>query len=155
MLVSSIATMRLVARIYVERRDGGEDIRRLLAVLDEQGMVPGAAECSPPVDVIETATAVEIVLDLPGVPVEAITVLVNRGTVVVAGQKKTGACEHRGAAFHLAERSFGRFARAVRLTGAYDGGRARATLRNGELRVVLPRIDERRGRKLRIPVTSE
>ncbi|MCA1559195.1 MAG: Hsp20/alpha crystallin family protein [Acidobacteria bacterium] len=144
-----------MARIYLERRTGGEDIRRLLAVLDEQGMVPGPAESSPPMDVIETATAIEILLDVPGVPIDAITVLVTRGTIVVAGQKKTGVCEHHGAAFHLAERSFGRFARVVRLTGAYDGGRARATLRNGELRVVLPRIEERRGRKLRIPVTTE
>ena len=56
------------------------------------------------------------------------------------------------AAFHVAERTFGRFARGVRLTGAFDVGRADARLRAGELRVTLPRIDERRGRERRIPV---
>jgi HSP20 family protein len=146
--------MRLVARIYLERRDGGEDVRRLVEVLGAEGLVTGAAECRPPVDVIETAATVEILMDLPGVAPDAITVVFNRGTVVVAGHKRAGACEHRGAAFHLAERAFGRFARAVRLTGAYDISRARATLRAGELRVVLPRIEERRQREVRIPVTA-
>ena len=41
---------------------------------------------------------------------------------------------------HVAERAFGRFGRAIRISGAVDVGRARATLRHGELRVVLPRI---------------
>mgnify|MGYP006272565515 FL=1 len=54
--------------------------------------------------------------------------------------------------FHLAERSFGAFARAVRVTGAFDGGRARAVVANGVLRVVLPRIEDRRGQLRHIPV---
>jgi HSP20 family molecular chaperone IbpA len=55
----------------------------------------------------------------------------------------------------VAERVFGRFGRAVRLTGAFDVGRAEATLRAGELRVSLPRIEERRGREHRIPVRAD
>jgi HSP20 family molecular chaperone IbpA len=52
------------------------------------------------------------------------------------------------------ERDFGRFARAVRLTGAFDVPRARATLREGELTVVLPKLLERRGRAHRVAVTT-
>ena len=44
--------------------------------------------------------------------------------------------------------------RAVRLTGAFDAGKATATLSAGELRVILPRIEERRGRDIRIPVNT-
>jgi HSP20 family molecular chaperone IbpA len=43
----------------------------------------------------------------------------------------------------------------VRLNGAFDVGRADATLRAGELRVTLPRIEERRGRERRIPVRTD
>jgi HSP20 family molecular chaperone IbpA len=43
----------------------------------------------------------------------------------------------------------------VRLTGAFDAARAVATLRAGELRVTLPRIEERRGREHRIPVRTD
>ncbi|MGH9203711.1 MAG: Hsp20/alpha crystallin family protein, partial [Vicinamibacterales bacterium] len=56
--------------------------------------------------------------------------------------------------FHLVEREFGRFSRAVRLTGAFDVQRAHATLQNGELLIVLPKLIERRGRAHRIQVTS-
>jgi HSP20 family protein len=91
-------------------------------------------------------------MDLPGVTAESITVVFSRHTLVVAGEKRPAACQHGQAEFHLAERTFGRFARAVRLPGAFDAGHADATLRAGELRVTLPRIDDRRGREIPIAV---
>jgi HSP20 family protein len=105
-------------------------------------------------DVFETATAVEVIADLAGVPADRIRIVFSEGVLVIAGQKLPGACGHRDAAFHLAERAFGRFARIVRLSGAIDAGRARATLNAGELHVVMPRIDERRGAEIRIPITA-
>jgi HSP20 family molecular chaperone IbpA len=110
-----------------------------------------------PVDVIETATSIEVVADLPGVAPESVRVSITAGTVVIAGRKRAPTCAHREAAFHLAERTFGGFACAVRCDVAVDAGGARATLRDGELHIVLPRIDERRGREIPVavgPVTS-
>lgn len=145
----------LVARIFLERRDLGDEARRLFDLLAGEHRAGGiAAECAPPVDVVETADTVEIVVDLPGVVVDDVRVVFGRGVVVIGGRKLPPGCEHPEAAFHLAERAFGSFARAVRLNGAFDAGRATATLAAGELRIVLPRIEERRGRELRIPVTS-
>lgn len=132
----------------------GDDLRRLFDLLGDEPAGATAGECNPPVDVIETATTVEIVMDVPGVPADAIQIVLARGTIVIGGRKLPPACEHREAAFHLVERSFGRFARAIRLAGAFDGGRAQATLSAGELRVVLPRIEERRGKEIRIPIRN-
>ncbi len=144
-----------MARIFLEHSEPGDDARHLIALLGDEDLAGAmSGECVPPVDVLETETAVEILMDLPGVPAQSVKVLFARGTVVIAGQKVATACEHREAAFHLAERAFGRFARAVRLAGAFDAGRAAATLVAGELRIVLPRIEERRGREIRIPITS-
>jgi HSP20 family protein len=144
-----------VARIFLERRDLGEDARRLFDLLaGEQAAGAPAGECAPPVDVVETANTVEIVVDVPGVVIDDIRVVFGRGVVVVGGRKLPPGCEHRDAAFHLAERAFGSFARAIRVSGAFDAGRATATLAAGELRVVLPRIEERRGGEIRIPVTA-
>jgi HSP20 family molecular chaperone IbpA len=71
------------------------------------------------------------------------------------GQKSPAGCEHQHEAeFHVAERAFGRFVRGVRLTGAFDVSRGAATLSDGELRVTLPSIDERRGHERRIPVRA-
>jgi HSP20 family protein len=133
--------------------DLAEDARRLLLELDRD--VPGAAtlsaECRPPLDVLETAEAVEIVVDVPGVPPESLRVAIRRSTLLIVGAKVSAAADPH-ARFHLAERSYGRFARAVRLAGAFDSSRARATARAGELRIVLPRLEERRGRVQTIPV---
>jgi len=145
----------LVARIFLERRDLGEEARRLFDLLGREQPDAGmAGECSPPLDVLETPATVEIVMDVPGIPAADIQVVYGRGVVVIGGRKLPPRCEHGDAAFHLAERAFGSFARAVRLNGAFDAGRATATLSVGELRIVLPRIEERRGRELRIPVTA-
>jgi HSP20 family protein len=142
-----------MGRIYVERRDLPADLRRLLDGIWDSSASHAAtpAECSPALDVIETANAVELVMDVPGVAASSLQIVFSRNVLIVAGEKLP-AREQAGAAFHLAERGFGRFARAVRLEGAYDASRADATLTAGELRVRLPRIEDRRGREIRIPI---
>lgn len=133
-----------------------DDLRRLFDLLDDtSGPTGSAGECNPPFDVIETSGTIEIIMDLPGVSAESVKVIFARNTVMIAGRKLPGPCEHGEAAFHLAERTFGRFARAIRVTGAFDAGRADATLKAGELRIVLPRIEERRGGEIRIPVRAD
>ena len=144
-----------MARIYLERREMNEDLRRLVDLLETDVHASGVAgECAPPFDVIESAAAIEIVMDVPGVDRETLQVVFSRGMVLIAGSKRPSVCSHSDAAFHLAERSFGRFARGVRITGAVDAGRAKAALDAGELRIVLPRIAERRGGQITIPVES-
>ena len=130
-----------------------DEARQLLAELDRE--VPGAsslnAECRPPLDVVETSATIEVVVDVPGVSPESLRVVLRRGALLVVGAKLAPAPD-MGARFHLAERSYGRFARAVRLGGAVEAARARAVVAAGQLRVVLPRLDDRRGKVFRIPV---
>jgi HSP20 family protein len=133
--------------------DLADDARQLLIELDRE--VPGAsaltAECRPALDVLETATALEIVVDVPGVPAASLRVAIRHATLLVVGAKVTPAADTESR-YHLAERSYGRFARAVRLTGAVDATHARARVAAGELRIVLPRLNDRRGSVLQIPV---
>jgi len=148
--------MRDVARIFLERREdaGSADaVRRLLDLLGDATAGP-QAECVPPVDVVEHADRVHIIVDVPGVSPGAIRLLYSRGTLVIAGRKIPRACDKGGVTFHLAERSFGRFVRTVGLAGAFDVARATAAVIAGELRVELPRIEERRGRDIQIEVTG-
>ena len=145
-----------MARIFVERRDMDDDLRRLFEQLTGSDTRPAAAECRVPLDVMETSAGIEVVLDLVGVEADAVQIVIARDTLLITGVKRPAACEHHGdATFHVAERVFGRFARAVRLAGAFDVARGEATLRAGELRVTLPRIEERRGREHRIPVRTD
>lgn len=136
-----------------EAEDLAADARQLLVELDRE--VPGAAtatgECRPALDVVDTTSAVEVVMDVPGMPAAALRVCVRRNTVLVVGAK-VGSTPPADARFHVAERSSGRFARAVHLSGAVDASRAKAYVQAGLLRVVLPRIEDRRGRLILIPV---
>lgn len=132
-----------------------EDARGLLRELEQD--VPSAAlmsgECRPSLDVVDTATAIEIVVDVPGIPASALRVSVRHNTVLVVGAKVAPSTPS-DARFHVAERSSGRFARGIRISGAVDASRARAFVEAGLLRVVLPRVENRRGQAIPIPVTS-
>ena len=142
-----------MGRIYVERRDLPADLRALLDVIWNDGAPQAGipAECTPPLDVLETDAGIELAIDLPGVARSSLQIVFSRNVLIIAGEKLPSR-EQPEAAFHLAERGFGRFARAVKLEGAYDAGRAEASLSAGELRLRLPRIEERRGREIRIPI---
>jgi HSP20 family protein len=134
--------------------DLADDIRQLFDELAQGregtgGAIPGT--CRPLVDVFETDEAIELVVDAAGVPRASLRVLFRQGVVVVAGEK-TAQSTAASLTYHLVERDFGRFARVVRVNGAFDVERASATLRAGELTVVLPKRIERRGQGQRIAV---
>lgn len=139
-----------------DSRDPATDIQDLfddLARCLPAGQRAYSGECSPPLDVLETDAAVEVTVDLSGVPQEAVRVLFRGGVLIVAGEKAPSTpAPHQS--FHLVEREFGRFARVVRLSGSFDVPAAHATLRAGALTVTLPRREERRDRAHRVSITS-
>ena len=142
----------------LDSADLAHDVQRLFEDLarrrpDRRHVVAG--ECMPGVDVFETDRTVEIVLDLPGVAADALRVLIKAGMVLIVGEKERPLlAQNTPASFHLVERDFGRFARAVRIGGAVQADQARARLSHGELRVVLPRRDERRGQGVLVPIDT-
>jgi HSP20 family protein len=113
----------------------------------------GAGECHPSVDVLETDETIEVFVDVAGVPPHALRVAFRQDVLVVVGEKAP--LRPQGPrTFHLVEREFGRFARAVRVPGALDLSLARAQVTDGELHILLPKRRERRGQTHRIPVTT-
>ena len=132
----------------------GDEIRRAFIELGRAfGLESLAGECSPPIDVYETDESIEIAVDLPGVEPAALRVLFKGGAVLIVGEK--AARRSRGeSSFHLVERGFGRFARTVRLTRPCDASRASAVLAEGELRISIPKIAERRGQVVQIQVQA-
>jgi HSP20 family protein len=143
---------------FMEARHLADEVRRAFEELEraqaaECRAIPG--ECAPALDVCEDEARVEIRMDLPGVRPDSVRVLLKESTVLIVGEKMPRGCEAPDeGTFHLVERSFGRFARAVRVTGAFDSRRATATLAAGELQVIVPRIEERRGHHIVVPVTG-
>jgi HSP20 family protein len=139
-----------------EARELTDDVRELfedLAAHLPNEMRAYSGECHPTLDVLETDEAVEVVVDVSGIPANALRVLFRAGVLLIAGEKappRTGDNQ----TFQLVEREFGRFARAVRLNGAFNIPRASAAVDAGELTIVLPKLIDRRDQSHRIPVSS-
>lgn len=132
-----------------------EEVRRVFLELGRAyGPDSLTGECSPAVDVYETDEHLEIVVDLPGVDPQAVRVVIKGAAVLIAGEK-TPRRGRGDASFHLVERGFGKFARLVRITAACDTGRAQAAMAEGELRVSLPKMTDRRGRAFRVPIATD
>lgn len=140
--------------IYPDLSDFAQEIRRAFDELDRQLGSRSAGEYLPPVDVFDAPEGLTIVIDLPGVPASGVRALIKNGVVIVIGEKPSSPCGSEPAQFHIAERSFGRFARGIRLHGSFDGAAARARLASGELRIVVPRLEERRGTEIVIPIDT-
>ena len=137
-----------------ESSEFADELGRLLTEVGRSAGSFLTAECSPPLDIYETDDGFEIAMDLPGVEIGAIRVVAKGNAVLIAGEKSPR--RGRGdSSFHLVERSYGRFARVARLTKPCDSSRARATLVSGELRVSLPKIDDRRGRTTTIQIAGD
>jgi HSP20 family protein len=138
--------------------DLSHEVRRLFEDLarrrpDRRHMVSG--ECLPLFDVFETDRTIEILLDVPGVITEGVRIMIKSGIVLIVGEKERPEPARGPASFHLVERDFGRFARAVRVHAAIEAAGARARLKDGELRIILPKIPERRGREMLVTVEVE
>jgi HSP20 family protein len=136
-----------------EVADFGDEIRRVFLELGRTfGTGSLAGQCSPALDMYEHDEAIEIVVDVPGVDPTAVRVVAKGDTVLIVGEKAARR-PRPDSSFHLVERDFGRFARAVRLASPCDTSNARAHVIEGELRIRLPKITERRGRTLSIAIT--
>ena len=139
-----------------EVRDLADEVRLLFDDLDrarplDRRLLPGVF--SPTLDALETDDGVEIIVDLPGVALDDIRILIKGSVVIIAGGKTPpNPGERAEASFQLVERDFGRFARAVRLTGAFNTALSTAALSGGELRVRIPKTEERRGREIMVQI---
>ena len=136
---------------FPEAAELADEVRRLFEDLQQAHDAAPGGLYAPPMDVVEREESLEIVMDLAGVAAEDIRVLFKNNTLVIAGCKWPAAGPPlRATAFHLVERSFGRFARALRVSATLDLANARATMTEGELRVRLPKLNG--GQEFVIPI---
>lgn len=100
-------------------------------------------ELVPRVDVQETAEAVHVVAELPGVALEDVELTLEEGVLVLKGEKRAPEVpEAEGQpqrSVTSSERTFGPFERHVALPAEVDDAEATARFRAGVLEVTLPR----------------
>ena len=108
----------------------------------------------PPADIHETEDGITIRLELPGIPVRSIGVFVQGMAIEVTGEKVQESCGAQ-VSFLCLERTFGRFYRAFEMNGCLNMAHVSATLKGGVLSLCIPKCEERRGRRRRIPIEDE
>ena len=143
----------LAFTVASEVGDFSDEVRQIFAELGRAfGSESLAGECSPVIDVYETDDALEIAVDLPGVDPTALHVLSKGDSILIAGEKAPRRARGESS-FHLVERGYGRFARVVRLGRPCDTSKARASLIDGELRISIPKLADRRNRAIAITIS--
>src|SRR6266480_4408853 len=134
-----------------------ERVGRLFSVLQEaaeEQMPEIAGGWAPPVDVCETANAICLRIELPGVSASQIKIGLNGNKLRIYGEKKKRDARKRIISHLCSERSYGHFIRAVPLRWTISVKDARAELPHGVLLVYLPKIKDRRGSEFKIPIVE-
>lgn len=132
-----------------------ERVGRLFSVLQEaaQEQMPAIAGAwVPPVDVCETANAICIRIELPGVSASQIKIGLNSSKLHIYGEKKKRNPRLRIVSHFCSERSYGHFNRVLPLRWTISVKGATAELTHGMLCINLPKIKDRRGSEFRVPI---
>ena len=105
----------------------------------------------PPLNVAANENEVIVTAELPGVDPADLEITVQGGSFTLKGKRKP---EERkeNERYHRQERSGGSFARSLELPYNLNAEKVEASLKNGVLRVVLPRADEDRPRRIQVAV---
>jgi HSP20 family protein len=110
---------------------------------------------TPNVDICESAHAVHLRVELPGVDKSDISLTIQDGILRVQGVKREAAASGKLLCYYCLERRYGRFDRTIPIHWVVDVQRARAFLVKGVLTVELPKVADRRGQVVQIPINRK
>jgi HSP20 family molecular chaperone IbpA len=104
----------------------------------------------PPTDIYETADALVLALEMPGVGADSVYVSLDKRVLTITGQS----AHHEPSDFALvhAEYRDGTYERAFTLSEAVDGARINASMKDGVLQLTLPKAQPAKAKT--IPVST-
>ncbi|GBE03326.1 spore protein SP21 [bacterium BMS3Abin09] len=105
----------------------------------------------PPVDIIEGRDGLVLVADMPGVDENSVDITLEKNLLTIYGTVEPEI--PRGHRMISSEYGIGDYQRTFILSDEIDGGKIEATVKNGVLRLTLPKAEAAKTRK--IPVQAE
>ncbi len=102
----------------------------------------------PKTDVYEDDLGYTIVMEIPGFEKELVKITIRNQVLKVSGQRIEEA--HEDMAIHQRESHLGAFERAFQLPDDVDERKVKAELEDGILTIRLPKLDNRRPRKIEV-----
>ncbi len=125
--------------------------RQLSRILDDHdgSMTKDAGQWLPSVDIRETEDALIVEAELAGIDKKDIKLDVKDGVLTVSGERRyeKDVTEEN---VHRIERSYGSFSRSFSLPRNVDTEKIDANMKDGVLRVKLPKLETSKGRAITI-----
>jgi HSP20 family protein len=100
-----------------------------------------SSQWMPPVDIIETQDLFVIKLEIPEVDRESIDISMEGGELTIAGARKLEQGTEREQYLRM-DRGYGSFTRSFSLTKTIDASEIKASIKDGILRIELPKKEE-------------
>ncbi len=100
-------------------------------------------------DVLEDDEDVTVRASIPGVDPEDIDISITGDVLSIQGETREEKEKERGD-YHLRERRYGAFQRAIRLPERVDADAAEAEFENGVLTLTLPKVEEAKPKKVEV-----
>jgi HSP20 family protein len=110
---------------------------------------------APRIEVSETEKELHITAELPGIDPKDVEVTLADDVLTIRGQKQAQHEEGKERDFHLTERSYGTFARYLRLPFHADPQKIQASFKDGLLTLTVPKPEEAQQKVHRIDVGTE
>lgn len=111
---------------------------------------------TPQIEVSETDKEVTVTAELPGIDPSKVDVSLADDVLTIRGEKEQQKqSPEKERDYHLSERSYGTFARYLRLPFRADPGKIQASFKDGVLTVVIPKPEEVQQKVHRIAVSTE
>lgn len=130
-----------------------EPLRDLLNIEEELERAFGRSGArqawAPAMDVRETDDHFEVAVDLPGLDPSDVSVTFEDGVLTISGTREI-ASERSDQTFHRIERSYGSFARSLRLPRTADGEKIQASFDKGVLTVTVPKAEVAKPRTIEV-----
>lgn len=118
---------------------------------DDNEDLSAGAVWRPYTDIFETESGVTILVDLPGVDKEDVSVEVKDNVLSIKGSRTCEEAVDEGK-YYRRERSFGSFQRSFGMRGAIAPEKIKASFKNGVLRIELIKPEEEKTRQVTVNI---
>ena len=133
-----------------------EEVNRLFSTnltraFDDEGIGRGA--WAPSVDIYENKDQIVLEAELPGMKQEDFDLSIENNVITLRGERKFEKTDETDN-YHRVERSYGSFTRSFTLPQTVSAEGATAEYNNGVLRVMLPKKEETKSRRIQVTGTA-
>ncbi len=108
-----------------------------------------SSEWTPPVDIFELGETFVLKLDIPEVDKNSIDIKINDNELTIKGERKLEPGVEQDC-YHRMERGYGTFVRSFSLTKTIDASKIKAVVKDGILRIELPKKEEVKPKQIKI-----